>query len=315
MTMADAADMVAFDDAVEVLVIGESIVDIVVDEATGAEEEHVGGSPANVAVGVARLGRNVTLCTALANDAKGQLVAAHLAASGVNVDPNSWTLMKTSTARAVLAADRSATYSFEVEWPQRQFPFSGTERLLHVGSIAATYRPGAHDVLAAVERSAGHRLICFDPNIRPLLADSHPQALQQVEAVASLSDVVKLSDEDALWLYPDLGADEVLDRLLALGARVVAMTCGAAGSRIASRRARVDVRAPQVRVQDTVGAGDSYSAALIDAILGTPSILHNATEVELSRLGSYAAAAAAVTVQRVGANPPTRADLSQCDRE
>lgn len=313
--MTGATDAVASDDAVEVLVIGESIVDIVVDDATGTEEEHVGGSPANVAVGVARLGRNVTLSTALADDERGQFVAAHLASAGVNIDPNSWTLMKTSTARAVLAADRSATYTFQIEWPQRIFPFSGTERLLHVGSIAATYWPGAHDVLAAVEQSAGHRLICFDPNIRPILAGAHPEALQQVEAVASLSDVVKLSDEDATWLYPDFEPDDVLDRLLTLGARVVAMTRGAAGSRIASRQARVDVDAPRVRVQDTVGAGDSYSAALIDAVLGSPSILTDATEAELSRLGRYAAAAAAVTVQRVGANPPTRADLSQRDRE
>jgi fructokinase len=314
MKTADAADAVA-SDAVEVMVIGESIVDIMVDEATGSEEEHVGGSPANVAVGVARLGRNVTLCTALANDARGDFVAAHLVSSGVNIDPNSWTLMKTSTARAVLAADRSATYTFQVEWPRRIFPFSGTERLLHVGSIAATYWPGAHDVLAAVEQSAGHRLICFDPNIRPALAGAHPQALQQVEAVASMSDVVKLSDEDAGWLYPDREPDGVLDRLLALGARVVVVTRGAAGSRIASRHARVDIDAPKVRVQDTVGAGDSYSSALIDAVLGSPSILADATEAELSRLGRYAATAAAVTVQRVGANPPTRADLSQCYRE
>ncbi|MGK3952292.1 PfkB family carbohydrate kinase [Microbacterium sp. I2] len=220
------------------LVIGESIVDIVIDEATGSEEEHVGGSPANVAIGVARLGRNVTLCTALANDARGHFVAAHLASSGVNIDPNSWTLMKTSTARAVVAADRSATYAFQVEWPQRMFPFSGNERLLHVGSIAATYWPGAQDVLAAVEQSAGHRLICFDPNIRPVLAGAHPQELQQVEAVASMSDVVKLSHEDAGWLYPDREPDGVLDRLLALGARVVVLTRGAAGSRIAPALAR-----------------------------------------------------------------------------
>jgi fructokinase len=130
-----------------------------------------------------------------------------------------------------------------------------------------------------------------------------------------MADVVKLSDEDAGWLYPDGEPDGVLDRLLALGARVVVLTRGAAGSRIASRHARVDIDAPKVRVQDTVGAGDSYSAALIDAVLGSPSILADATEAELSRLGRYAATAAAVTVQRVGASPPTRADLSQRDRE
>lgn len=297
--------------AVDVLVVGEALIDIVRDERRGTESEHVGGSPANVALGVARLGPRVRLRTALGDDARGRRIAAHLESAGVIVDAASWALAETSTAHATIGPDGSADYVFRVEWPPTGISTEDAARVLHIGSIAAVGASGFDSVRDAVADVAGRLVVSFDPNIRPALLGDRASTVEKVEALTALSDIVKLSDDDAAWLYPDLDLSEVLGRLLSLGAGVAAVTRGGQGVVLASAVARAEVAAPSVRVRDTVGAGDSFSAALIDLAVRDPALLEHPDLESLLSLGRYAATAAAITVQREGADPPSRADLDR----
>jgi fructokinase len=274
----------------EVLVIGESLVDVVRDGHT--ELRHAGGSPMNVAYGLARLGVPASLLTRIGRDSDGALIEQHLYGAGVRLLPASLRDEPTSTAIATIAADGSASYEFDVNWDLADI--SATADWVHVGSIATFLTPGADAVERYLASVAGR--VSYDPNIRQALMPA--DALERFERIARLTDVLKLSDEDAAWLYPD--ADDVIGLLLGLGPSVVAMTRGAAGATIASADGRVDVPAVPVVVKDTIGAGDSFMAALIaELIADTP----------LDAAAATAIAAAAITVSRAGAQPPTRAEL------
>lgn len=292
-----------------VLVVGEALIDIVMADPAVHPVEHVGGSPANVALGLGRLGRSVRLHTALAHDHRGARIAAHLEESGVRIADESWSLSRTSTAAARIQADGSARYDFQVDWPSQAVSLNQNDRLLHVGSIAALAGEGAADVADAVASASGRIPVSFDPNIRPALVGTRNEVCDTVEWYVTRADIVKLSDEDAAWLYPGLAPSAVLAHFLSLGARVAAITLGAEGSLLRSDRAEVAVPAPRVVVRDTVGAGDSFSAALIDALVERPELLTTPDEPSLRHLGAYAAHVASLTVQRTGADLPARADL------
>lgn len=288
------------------LVIGESLIDIVTAD-DGRSTEVVGGSPANVALGLARQGVPVRLRTALGRDARGERIAAHLGASGVVVDDRSWSLTSTSTAHARIRADGSAEYAFDVTWelPADVDPIA--ERLVHVGSIAAFLDPGAAEVEALLDRLAPDILVSFDPNIRPALLGNADAVRRRFARIVARADVVKLSDEDAAWLHPGLPAEAACAAVLDAGPRLVALTRGGAGALLCADDLRVEVSAPTVTVVDTVGAGDTFMAALIHEVLAEPDLVGSPTAAALASAGTFAAVAAALTVQRVGADLPTAA--------
>jgi fructokinase len=289
-----------------VLVIGEALIDIV-SRAGHPDAEHVGGSPANVALGLGRLGVPVRLHTALAHDPRGERIAAHLAASGVAIDPASWSLQRTSSAIARIGQDGAANYDFDIDWSLPTPPALTGAQVVHVGSIAAFLEPGATVLEEFLTSIGGSARVTFDPNIRPALVGDRDAARERVQRIAGFCDVVKLSDEDAAWLYPGETIDDVLDQLLSFGPQLTAVSLGGHGATLASATHRVTVPAPTVDVVDTVGAGDTFTAALIDALLTTSTDTHD--ERYLRELGNHAASAAAITVQRAGANLPTRTEL------
>lgn len=291
-------------------VIGESLVDIVT-AAGGGCTEVVGGSPANVALGLARQGVPVRLRTALGRDARGERIAAHLGASGVVVDERSWSLASTSTAHAQIRADGSAEYAFDVTWVLSADADPIAEGLVHVGSIAAFLDPGAAEVEALLDRLAPDILVSFDPNIRPALLGDPGAARRRFARIAARADVVKLSDEDAAWLHPGLPAEAACAAVLAAGPRLVALTLGGDGALLCAADLRVEVPAPTVTVVDTVGAGDTFMAALIHEMLADPDLVGAPTAAALASAGAYAVAAAALTVQRVGADLPTAARIRE----
>ena len=292
-----------------VLVVGESLVDVTRDGADTSVRP--GGSPLNVAVGLSRLGVPTTLLTQLGDDAYGELVRAHLAASGVNVallgPPG-----RTGSATVRLDAAGQASYSFDVRWDPPPDPLPDGYDQLHVGSLGATLPPGA-DVVAALVRQARERGmgISLDPNIRPAMTPELGEVRRRVHELVALADVVKLSEEDAGAVFPRRTADQVLDDLLAAGAPVlVVLTRGDAGAMLASPTARVSVAAAAAPVVDTIGAGDSFMAALLAGLrpLGRPAPPLDRGELEA--LGRFACQAAAITCSRAGADPPWRATLS-----
>ena len=285
------------------LVIGEALIDIV----EGSEvRELVGGSPANVAVGVARQGHPVELLTRIGRDDRGARIAEHVAASGAALAAASWSSERSSTARARLRPDGSAEYEFDIDWTIDP-PALDDVALVHSGSIALFLEPGGGRVLEALQRAAGAALVTIDPNIRPALVGDHRGARERFARAAAVADLVKLSDEDAAWLYPGLVPEQVLAEVATLGPKVVVITRGGEGAIAWGPGGIAEVDAVSVEVVDTIGAGDAYMASLIGSALDDPQLL--TSEAALHRALRRAAITAGITVSRAGANPPTRAEV------
>ncbi|SFT85265.1 carbohydrate kinase [Arthrobacter sp. ov118] len=289
-----------------VVVVGEALIDII--ETAAGPVEFPGGSGMNVAFGVGRLGISTTLITALGSDERGKTIRNHLHSAGVRLHAGVEHLKRTSTARALLDGSGSAEYAFDLEWSLPDISPTFLPKVLHTGSLASFLEPGATQVRSLLELFSGHCLITYDPNIRQALLGSHAEALTTFERTVPFATVVKLSAEDAWWLYPGRQPRDIASRLLKLGAELAIITDGSAGSYLRSNTAETDVPAPQVAVKDTVGAGDSYMASLIAGLLDEPEA--DFGYGRLARLGTSASLAAAITVGRHGANPPTRAELN-----
>lgn len=295
-------------DSPDVLVVGEALVDIV--ERSGRRHEHVGGSPANVALGLGRLGISVELLTQVAADDHGRAVVDYLSESGVRVRSESIRAGETSTALARIAPDGHAEYEFALTWDAFAAPEQLASRVIHTGSVAAFLEPGAGSVRALLRASAASE-VTFDPNIRAGLLPPREETVRLFEAVAQLCTVVKLSDEDAAWLYPDRAHDDVIDTILALGPRVAALTLGPDGACVATGEDRVRMPVTPVTVVDTIGAGDTFMASLIAAVLRRGS--RSLDRAELRAIAANALRAAAVTVSRPGADLPWASELAPLD--
>jgi fructokinase len=293
---------------IDVLVIGEALVDIV--HTSGGDVEHPGGSPANVALGLGRLGVDVALLSDIGRDERGDRIARHLEESSVQVLASSFSNRATSSATAVIADDGSAEYLFDVRWDPRPDP-GVRPRIVHTGSIAAFMEPGCR-LVAELIRTTDASEITFDPNIRPALLGDQAEALEVFEQLASFATAVKMSDEDAAWLYPATAPLQVLERVRTLGPRLVALTMGASGSLLSCGDAVVEVPTVAVDVVDTIGAGDTYMASLIASLVEYPSA--SITRSQLHLIGTRAARAAAITVSRAGADLPNRDDIARFDR-
>jgi fructokinase len=211
------------------LVVGEALIDVVAHDGQPLGE-HVGGSPLNVAFGLALLGRPVEFLTWIGDDPRGQRIADYLHDSGVRLAPGSQGASRTGTAHAELDENGSATYTFDLEWRVPSESAPSARPVLHTGSIATAMEPGAAGVEALIDAYAPTTTITFDPNIRPEFFASADQALARVESIVTRCDVVKASDEDMRWLAPDVAPEGLAAKWLALGPALVAVTLGADGS-------------------------------------------------------------------------------------
>ncbi len=300
-----------------VTVVGEALIDIVIPRS-GPTMEHVGGSPANVAIGLSRLGHPTTLATHIGTDARGLRIADLLAGEGVQLSPGSTDAVRTPTAAARLDHAGAATYEFDLEWtldPAAVIVPAGAH--LHTGSIAATLAPGGASVLQIVQAARENATISYDPNARPSLMGSPEDARPVIEKLIRLSDVVKASDEDVRWLYGTAPLTHVLAEWAAMGPAICAVTQG--GSEVVVLAAGTIEHFPTLptTVVDTVGAGDSFMAGLISGLIDL-GLLGDAAARERLRFAQWPAvraavdralACAAITVSRAGSNPPTRGDL------
>lgn len=297
------------------LVIGEALVDVVHD-AAGGVVERPGGSPANVAVGLARLGRPTQLLTDLGEDRYGDLLAHHLRREGVGLVLPPQPGVVTSSATAHIAADGSASYAFAISWALPPDPPLPHPRVVHTGSLAAVLAPGCDVVTHLLRQHAGRATVTYDLNIRPSVTGDDADLWARIVRVVALADVVKASDEDLAFLMPGSSIDDAAGRLLGLGPAAVVVTRGGEGATCLTRAGSTSVPAPRVAVADTIGAGDSFCSAVIDR-LWELDLVGAAGKQRLRELGTatwtdvlaYAAAAAAVTVGRPGADPPTPAEI------
>jgi fructokinase len=248
----------------------------------------------------------------------GEMIRGHLEASGVRVDGGLDEGVSTSLAIATLAAG-IASYDFRIEWDVGDLsPLPVETRCLHTGSLATALAPGKDSVVDLIQREheRGRVTISYDPNVRPALLGEPARARPDIERLVTLSDVVKVSDEDLRWLYPDRSDEEVAQDWLALGPALVVVTRGGAG--VYAVAADVELRRDAVPIDlvDTVGAGDSFTSGLLDGLHRADLVgaarrdaLAGIDRATLESVVEEAALIAAITCSRPGADPPTRAEL------
>jgi len=297
-----------------ILVCGETLADLV---PTGADAFRAlpGGSPANVAVGIARLGEPAAMLARISRDRLGSLLRRHLADNGVDL-------------RHVVAADEPATlavvsldeagrasYSFyangtaDWQWKPRELPAHLDDvSAVHFGSLAMTLAPGAEILETFMQRVRDRHLVSYDPNVRPALED--PAAMvQRVQRQVGLAHVVRASTDDLSALYPGCAVDDVARSWLDRGPHLVVVTDGPDGAHGFTVHDHVHVAARHVSVADTVGAGDAFMSALLVGLARRSS---GPPDTETLRVLLHDAAdAASWTCMRAGADPPRRDELTQ----
>lgn len=295
------------------VVVGEALIDVVVRADGTTDGAYPGGSPANVAVGLARLGRDTVLVTRMGADPYGDRLAAHLTGNGVRLAPGHRDGAPTSTATALIGADHAATYRFRLVWDLPETRLDPGAACVHTGSIATFLDPGAARVAELLHAARPHATVSYDPNCRPDLQGEPEAARPGVEAMAGRADLVRASADDLAWLYRGRDPLDVARSWLALGPSMVVLTLGEDGAYAVTAAGEVRVAAPRVTVVDTVGAGDSFTSALLsgmaDAGLLGGRLPATGSDV-LTRLLEQACRAAAITCARPGADPPTAAELA-----
>ena len=306
-------------------VIGEALVDVVLSD-TATPRAHPGGSPLNVAVGLSRLERPVVFAGRIGRDEYGDMIAAHLQDNDVRslLEPDA---SPSSVATARLDPTGAASYEFELDWTlpsaedlaRRLQEACGDGLLVHVhaGSIATMLAPGDASVMGALAAAQPHATISYDPNVRPSIVPDREFARARAEEVVRLSDVVHASDEDIAWLYPDRPLMDSLQAWREAGPALVVMTRGAEDIVAVTAEHVVERPIFPVDVADTVGAGDSFTAALLAALDDRPLLgaetrerLHAMDLHDIQSVLIYASRASAITASRPGADPPTRDELA-----
>ena len=295
------------------LIIGEALIDIV--ERDGKIlGEHVGGSPLNVAVGLARLGRGVDFLTHIGDDERGRRITEYVRSSGAKLVPGSVTADRTPTALATLDEDGKAQYAFDIDWQLAGTPEVAPPLVAHTGSIATVLEPGCRAAAALLDAYHLSATISFDPNVRPALIEDDEQARSRIDRLVEKCDVVKASDEDLQWIDPNRTPEDVAQTWLGLGPAIVAVTMGERGAFAVSEAGIARVQSRPVDVVDTVGAGDAFMTGLIDA-LWSLNLLGADHRAELRRISidtlsgvlQTATLSSALTVARAGADLPDRA--------
>lgn len=311
-------------DSAVVAVAGEAVTDLVPAGEDGLFRAAPGGSPANVAVGLARLEVPVRMLARLSQDPLGRRLRDHLATNGVDLSHAVAAAEPSSLAIVLVAPDGSAAYDFRVDgtadWQWTDDELSGAlagVHALHVGSLALTTPPGGAVLRRLAARARASATVSFDPNVRHLLMGSTQDVLAVVDEMLTVSDVVKASTEDLEWLAPGRKPADVAADWVARGPSLVVVTCGGDGA-LAVGRTRGVVESPGtvVDVVDTVGAGDSFMAALIAGLrsrglLGSDArgALETLDADTVGALLDEAVAASALTCSRRGADPPTAAEM------
>jgi len=294
---------------VSIWVCGEVLIDIL---PTGPV---VGGGPANTAKALARLGHDVHFIDGISTDSYGASARAELLNDGVNLDLALASDKPTCTATVTLDAaggasyefliDGTATFDFNASWLPD--PYRYQPHVLHIGTLVTVIEPGASALYDWAMSVAELAPIVFDPNIRPSVQPDRDLYEAAVEKWAALSAVIKVSDDDLAWLFPGQAIEDVANRWINDGAFLVVVTQGANGLMGYTSDGRVEVPGVKVDVVDTVGAGDTVGAIVVEAMLA-----HGLVELRgdlLRGVLTRAAAAAAITCSRKGAQPPYKHEL------
>jgi fructokinase len=297
----------------QVWVCGEVVIDLIPD---GTERKAVvGGGPANTAKALSKLGITTQFIDGISTDKYGQMALSELQKDGVLLDFIKFSDKPTCLAIVSLNLKGGATYEFVID-DTATFDFSHSwlpdaadkkPLLLHIGTLVTAIEPAASVLFEWAKKVAQVAPIVFDPNIRPAVMSDRNEYVKQVERWVSISNAVKVSDDDIYWLYPGQDLDKVTKRWLEMGPELIVVTFGDKGLAGYRENSKISVDAKKVVVADTVGAGDTVGAILVEAIIEDG--LDKLTNERLSLMLDRAARAAAITVSRSGALPPGRDEI------
>jgi fructokinase len=302
--------------AMSIWVCGEVLIDLI-PVAAGSKDRapHVGGGPANTAKALARLGQDVYFIDGISTDAYGEMSRDELIGDEVKLDLAHTSELPTALAIVSLNENGGASYEFKLEqtstfdfsldWlpdPSRYKP-----NVLHIGTLVTVIQPGADVLYDWALQVAEFAPIVFDPNIRPSVMGDRDLYEAAVEKWAAISSVIKVSDDDLEWLFPDQSVDDVAERWVRDGAALVVVTRGSEGLIGFTADGAVEVPGVKVEVADTVGAGDTVGAIIVEAMVekGIMALTGDLLQDVLHR----AARAAAITCSRPGAQPPYKHEL------
>jgi fructokinase len=303
-----------------IVVAGEALVDLIDED--GALRPHLGGGPFNTAVALGRLGVPVGFLGRLSTDGFGELLAACFAASGVDQRYTLPSPAPTPLALVHKTGDGDHTFSFYLaetayaDLAVADLPELGSDVVaVSAGTLGLATDPPRSAIEALLERESERRVIVIDPNVRPAVAGDRTAYCRRLEQWAGFAHVIKLSDADAQWLYPDGTPESVADALLARGVRVVVVTLGADGALAKTTAAAARVPSPAVEVVDTVGAGDAFGAAFLQRLWACDRLAVDAVGAldrhALTDALRFAAAVGALQCARAGATPPTLAEVEE----
>ena len=297
----------------QVWVAGEVLIDLIPD---GSERKSiVGGGPANTAKALSKLGVEAQFIDGISTDEYGQIAKTELLSADVLLDFVQYSNKPTCTAKVTLSSSGSASYEFVIEGTAT-FDFSALwlpdpqslkPSLLHIGTLATVIEPGASILFEWAQNVSYVSPIVYDPNIRPAVLGNRDEYVKKVEKWISISSAAKVSDEDLNWLYPGKAIHEVVGQWIEKGLQLVVVTLGDKGITAYRKNEQISVDAVKVVVADTVGAGDTVGAVLVEAIVNNG--LDKLTGEVLKTMLNRATKAAAITVSRIGANPPTLKEI------
>ena len=297
----------------EIWVCGEALIDLI---PRGEQKVAiVGGGPANTAKALARLGFDSYFIDGISTDSFGGMIKDQLLHDGVNLkyahysDKQTCTadvsLDKAGVASYVFTIDGTATFDFTNDWlpdPQEIKPV-----VLQIGTLATIVQPAADVLLEWAKRVAKVAPIVFDPNVRSSVLPDRPKYQEAIAKWAAISEVIKVSEDDLAWLYPEQDQIAIAEEWIKGGSTLVIITKGSYGIIGVTKDDVVSVPGVKIEVVDTVGAGDTVGAIVVEAIVerGLEVITGDVLREVLVR----ATKAAAITCSRAGANPPTRAEI------
>jgi len=291
----------------------------VIHNGDGTQRTVPGGGPFNTARALARLGVPTAFLGRLSDDAFGRELADLLVSDGASLALSSVGSEPTTIAVAEVDSAGLAEYEFLVEGtaapnltldmvPERLSP---DVRAIHLGTLGLVLQPIASTLVELVRRERDGRVVMIDPNIRLGLV-SDGEYRDRLQEMISQSTIVKASNADLAWLYPEMSYEDAADRILGEGARLVVVTLGAQGAFAAHRGFHLAVDAVHVDVVDTIGAGDAFGAALLAWLHDHEKIqpdLHLERE-EVKGALEFACLAAALTCARAGADPPWKSEMT-----
>jgi fructokinase len=318
-----------------IVVIGEALIDLIESKAdSGSYQAVVGGANANVAIALARAGTPQQLLARISSDSFGQKIRTRLESNGVGLDYAIDAPEATSLAIASIGATGGAKYSFYVEgtadwnFTEEELPTAKTlselgAKALQFGCLTMALGPGNKVIeeWAAEFYKAGSLTLSHDINVRPALGFEASVERERVERINSISHIVKASDDDINWLYelaPGSSVDEIVWNWIGNTDQIVFVTRGPDGVSIYRKdKVRIDVPSRAVQVQDTVGSGDTFCAHMLSGLLAIDALGTNpdqklaaVTKDQLIEITRVAAIAASIACERVGAEPPTKAELA-----